>query len=83
MTLKIRTNYSPNFDQKKRRKTNIDLLIFHYTGMKYESDAIKKLTNFNSKVSCHYFIKKKWRNIKFSSRFIRSLARRCISMEKL
>ena len=58
MTLKIRTNYSPNFDPKKRRKTNIDFLIFHYTGMKYENDAIKKLTNFNSKVSCHYFIKK-------------------------
>ena len=81
MTLKIRTNYSPNFDQKKRKKTNIEFLIFHYTGMKIESDAIKKLTNFNSKLVYHCL--KKWRNIKFSSRFIRSLARRCISMEKL
>ena len=58
MTLKIKTNYSPNFELKKRRKTNIHLLIFHYTGMKKENDAIKKLTNFNSKVSCHYFVKK-------------------------
>ena len=58
MTLKIKTKYSPNFNLKKRKKTNIDFLIYHYTGMKYENDAIKRLTNFNSKVSCHYFIKK-------------------------
>jgi len=59
MTLKIFTNYSPNFNPIKRRSAQIKFLIFHYTGMKKESDAIKKLTNFKSNVSCHYFIKKK------------------------
>ena len=58
MSLKIQTNYSPNFDLKKRKKTNIKFLIFHYTGMKYEKDAIYKLTDIKSKVSSHYFIKK-------------------------
>ena len=51
-------NYSLNFDPKKRKKTKIKFVIFHYTGMKKESDAIKKLTNHKSKVSSHYFIKK-------------------------
>jgi len=57
MSLKIRTNYSPNFDLRKRKKTNIEFLIFHYTGMKYEKDAINRLTDIKSKVSSHYFIK--------------------------
>ena len=59
MNLKIISNYSPNFNPKKRNKSQIKYLIFHYTGMKKESDAIKKLTNLRSNVSCHYFIKKK------------------------
>ena len=49
--------YSPNFETKKRSKKDIKFLIFHYTGMKNENSAIKKLTDQNSKVSCHYFIK--------------------------
>jgi len=49
--------YSPNFDTKKRKKKAIKFLIFHYTGMKSELAAIKKLTSPLSKVSCHYFIK--------------------------
>ena len=57
MRLKIFSNYSPNFDPIKRQKTQIKFLIFHYTGMKKEFDAINKLTNFKSDVSCHYFIK--------------------------
>ena len=57
MRLKIFSNYSPNFDPIKRHKTQIKFLIFHYTGMKKEFDAINKLTNFKSDVSCHYFIK--------------------------
>ena len=60
MTLKIFSNYSPNFDSIKRRSIEIKFLIFHYTGMRKESYAIEKLTNFKSNVSCHYFIKKKW-----------------------
>ncbi len=59
MTLKILSNYSPNFNPLKRKTSQIKFLIFHYTGMNKESDAIKKLTNYRSDVSCHYFIKKK------------------------
>jgi len=51
-------NYSHNFDLKKRKKTQIKFIIFHYTGMKKEKDAINKLISHNSKVSSHYFIKK-------------------------
>ena len=58
MRLKIFSNYSPNFNSIKRKKTQIKFLIFHYTGMKKESNAIKKLTSLGSDVSCHYFIKK-------------------------
>ena len=50
-------NYSPNFNVKKRGLKEIKFIIFHYTGMKKEKDAINKLTNYKSKVSCHYFIK--------------------------
>ena len=55
---KMTINYSPNFDLKKRRKNKIKYLIFHYTGMKNDKLAIKKLTNLNSNVSCHYYITK-------------------------
>ena len=51
-------NYSPNFDTKKRKPNQIKYVIFHYTGMKKEISAINKLTNKNSKVSAHYFIKR-------------------------
>ena len=50
-------NYSPNFWIKKRKKKEIKFIIFHYTGMKREVDAIKRLTNEKSKVSSHYLIK--------------------------
>jgi len=50
-------NYSPNFTPKIRKSNQIKFIIFHYTGMKRESEAIKKLTNINSKVSSHYLIK--------------------------
>ena len=59
MTLKILPSYSPNFNPLKRKSSQIKFLIFHYTGMRKESDAIQKLTNYKSNVSCHYFIKKK------------------------
>ena len=51
-------NYSPNFDIKKRNSKQIKFIIFHYTGMKKEIDAINLLTDQKSKVSSHYFIKK-------------------------
>ena len=56
---KMSTNYSPNFDIKKRSKKNIKYIIYHYTGMKTDKVAITRLTNFNSKVSCHYYIDRK------------------------
>ena len=49
--------YSINFDLPKRDKKLIKFLIIHYTGMKKESEAIKRLCNSKSKVSSHYFIK--------------------------
>ena len=58
MIPEIKTNFSPNFDLKKRKKTNIYFIIFHYTGMKNEKEAINRLTCSKSKVSSHYFIKK-------------------------
>ena len=57
MNIKFNLNYSPNFDPKKRKLTQIKFIIFHYTGMKKENNAIKRLTNLKSKVSCNYFIK--------------------------
>ena len=56
---KMTINYSPNFDLKKRPSSKIKYLIFHYTGMKSDKSAIKKLTDINSKVSCHYYIDQK------------------------
>jgi len=50
-------NYSPNFKIAKRKLNQIKFIIVHYTGMKRESEAIKKLTDIKSKVSCHYLIK--------------------------
>ena len=58
MAFKIDFNYSPNFNPIKRNLKQIKFLIFHYTGMRKESDAIKKLTKIQSEVSSHYFIKK-------------------------
>ena len=57
MALKTILNYSPNFNPKKRTLKQIKFIIFHYTGMKNESDAISKLTEIQSEVSCHYLIK--------------------------
>ena len=54
----IKHFYSLNFDIVKRKKENIKFLVFHYTGMKNEKSALERLSGKNSKVSCHYFIKK-------------------------
>ena len=58
MNFKSNINYSPNFDEKKRVARKIKFLIYHYTGMKTDKKAIRRLTDFNSKVSCHYYIDK-------------------------
>ena len=57
MALKTILNYSPNFTSNKRTSKPIKFIIFHYTGMKSESDALNRLTDIQSEVSCHYLIK--------------------------
>jgi len=57
MNIKTTLNYSPNFDSKKRNFKQIKFIIFHYTGMKKESDAIERLTSIESEVSSHYLVK--------------------------
>ena len=48
MALKTILNYSPNFNPKKRTSKKIKFIIFHYTGMKNESNALKRLTDIQS-----------------------------------
>ena len=57
MSIKTISNYSPNFEIKKRKPNQIKFIIFHYTGMKNEFGAIERLTSIKSKVSSHYLIK--------------------------
>ena len=57
MGLNLTRNYSYNFSPTKRAKKLIKFIILHYTGMRKEAEAIKKLCDYNSKVSSHYFIK--------------------------
>ncbi|MDA9643308.1 N-acetylmuramoyl-L-alanine amidase [bacterium] len=57
MSMRTTYSYSPNFEFKKRKPDQIKFIIFHYTGMKKESEAIERLTSIKSKVSCHYLIK--------------------------
>ena len=54
---KITNNYSPNFSIPKRTNKKIKYILIHYTGMKSEYAAIKRLCDENKKVSAHYFIK--------------------------
>jgi len=56
MAIKTLLNYSPNFNSNKRKIKQVKFIIFHYTGMKKESEAIKRLTNIQSEVSSHYLI---------------------------
>jgi N-acetylmuramoyl-L-alanine amidase len=58
MTIKTSLNYSPNFSTSARNKKKIKYIVYHYTGMRSENKAIKRLTDLNSNVSCHYFIKR-------------------------
>ena len=58
MRIKTSLNYSPNFSTSARNKKKIKYIVYHYTGMRSETKAIKRLTDDNSNVSCHYFIKR-------------------------
>ena len=62
---KMTKYYSPNFSLPKRPKKKIKFIILHYTGMKKESNAIRRLCDIRSKVSAHYFIKKNGEIINF------------------
>lgn len=57
MAIKTTINYSPNFNPKRRIQKQIKFIIFHYTGMKKETEAIHRLTDIQSEVSSHYLIK--------------------------
>ena len=48
---------SPNFDKTQERP--LKYIIIHYTGMKSQKVAIKKLQSKVAKVSTHYLISKK------------------------
>ena len=54
--MKIKRLYSPNFDQKKRTVKSIKILVYHYTGMQSEREAIIRLCKPTSKVSSHFLI---------------------------
>ncbi len=58
MSIKTLENYSPNFSTTRRNPKKIKYIVYHYTGMRSESKAIKRLTDDRAKVSCHYFIKR-------------------------
>ena len=58
MRIKTSINYSPNFSTSARNKKKIKYIVYHYTGMRSETKALKRLTDENSNVSCHYFIKR-------------------------
>ena len=55
--MKFKKIYSPNFDQFLNR--NIKYIIIHYTGMKNQKVAIKRLQSKVAKVSTHYLISKR------------------------
>ena len=57
MSFKTILNYSYNFNPIKRKSEEIKFIIFHYTGMRKESSAMKRLTDIQSEVSSHYLIK--------------------------
>ena len=57
LALNLTKYYSINFDALSRNKKQIKFIIIHYTGMRKQSEAIKRLCNSKSKVSSHYFIK--------------------------
>ena len=55
--MRNKIDLSPNYSKKTRKLKNIKFVIIHYTGMKREQDALKRLTKIQSEVSSHYFIK--------------------------
>ena len=54
MDLKITQIPSKNLEKQRNRR--IKYVIIHYTGMKNQKSAIKRLQSKVAKVSCHYLI---------------------------
>ena len=54
--LNVLLKNSPKFKTKIRSNKGIKIIVIHYTGMQSEVDALNRLTDFKSKVSCHYLI---------------------------
>ena len=54
MHLKITQKPSKNMEKLKNRK--VKYVIIHYTGMRDQKSAIKRLQSKVAKVSCHYLI---------------------------
>ena len=57
--LNVLLRNSPKFKTKIRSNKGIKVIVIHYTGMQSEVDALNRLTDFKSKVSCHYLINEK------------------------
>jgi N-acetylmuramoyl-L-alanine amidase len=55
----LKNKYSPNYSKKIRKKSEIKLLVIHYTGMQSKIESIKRLSDPKQKVSCHYLIDRK------------------------
>jgi N-acetylmuramoyl-L-alanine amidase len=58
MRLKISNNYSPNFSIPKRKNKMIKFIVIHYTGMKSENAAIKRLCDESKKLVHTILLKK-------------------------
>lgn len=55
MTLHIIDAPSPNHDERTPTKP-VDILVLHYTGMKFGHDALERLRDPMAKVSSHYVV---------------------------
>lgn len=51
--VKVMETPSPNFDERGRA---VDMIVLHYTGMLSGAEALARLTDPASKVSCHYLV---------------------------
>lgn len=51
--MKIEAAPSPNFNQ---RKTPVDMLVLHYTGMETGQAALDRMSNAEAQVSAHYML---------------------------
>lgn len=51
----MKESLSPNFDARPPG-TTVDMLVFHYTGMRSAEEALRRLCDPTAKVSAHYLI---------------------------